>query len=669
MPGELPFGAIVSDRYRIIAVLGQGGMGLTYRAWDLMTSRPVVLKHPRREMLERPGFAERFNREARMMAALSHPHVVPITTIGEQEGLPYLTMPFLPGGSLLHHRARDKEGRPKPMLPSTLHLWLPQIAEALDYVHSSGIVHRDVKPANVFFNGFWHAYLGDFGIAKIVGETSMLEKEQTLTATSMMVGTHEYMAPEMFAPKATVTGKADQYALAVMVYELLAGRRPFTGDKAHLIVEVTTQRVPSLGDMKLALPESLEAAVHRGLAKRPEERFESCGEFVRSALADVAGMQDEPGLARLACPSCGNVLKVKDTVAGRLGRCPRCHKEMIVATDFSALWLLGEEATKSAPMADPPPPPHAAAVTPQSERPDRDWELPSVIATEQIGGGRPRLPRWLRKPPTLALATVAVLPLFLAAAMAFDWSTSSLRLELRKLQVSLRSAETQAESLRVSVRQSDAAMEKLKAENVRLLKENAELRLTSASASLENAAAQPPPPPGALLNSINMPLQRISPGTFTMGDTGGQADETPHVVTLKSPFYIGVHEVTNAQWRRVMGQEPSRWTDDDRPVQKVSWEDAMEFCRRLSKLPGERAAGRLYRLPTEAEWEYACRAGTKTRYSFGDDAGGLEDSGWFKGNSDNHPHPVGQKKPNRWGLHDMSGNGAAIGMHRTAQGL
>jgi formylglycine-generating enzyme required for sulfatase activity len=124
-------------------------------------------------------------------------------------------------------------------------------------------------------------------------------------------------------------------------------------------------------------------------------------------------------------------------------------------------------------------------------------------------------------------------------------------------------------------------------------------------------------------------------------------------VTLTKPFELGVYEVTQEQYEKVKGTNPSSSKGPQNPVEKVSWEDAVEFCRKLSELPEEKAAGRVYRLPTEAEWEYACRAGTTTAYSFGDDESQLRDYAWFSGNA---THPVGQKKPNPWGLYDMHGN-------------
>lgn len=140
-------------------------------------------------------------------------------------------------------------------------------------------------------------------------------------------------------------------------------------------------------------------------------------------------------------------------------------------------------------------------------------------------------------------------------------------------------------------------------------------------------------PPDQITNSIGIRLKLIQAGSFTMGDAKLSSEQKPHCVTLTRPFYLGVYEVSNAQWQVVMGSVPSRWKDEDRPVESITWADAKEFCRKLSKLPEEKTTDRVYRLPTEAEWERACRAGTTTAYSFGDDKGGLHDHGWFDANS------------------------------------
>jgi formylglycine-generating enzyme required for sulfatase activity len=172
--------------------------------------------------------------------------------------------------------------------------------------------------------------------------------------------------------------------------------------------------------------------------------------------------------------------------------------------------------------------------------------------------------------------------------------------------------------------------------------------------------------PKEIKNSIGMKLVLIPKGTFQMGSPIAEKvnDDEEHQVTISKDYYLGATEVTQGQYEKVTGTNPS-WFQKSRvhgsdssryPVEQVSWEDAVEFCKKLSDLPEEKKAGRVYRLPTEAEWEYACRAGGKTAYSFGESSESLGDYAWFSGNSNNQTHPVGEKKPNDWGLFDMHGN-------------
>jgi formylglycine-generating enzyme required for sulfatase activity len=174
--------------------------------------------------------------------------------------------------------------------------------------------------------------------------------------------------------------------------------------------------------------------------------------------------------------------------------------------------------------------------------------------------------------------------------------------------------------------------------------------------------------PKTITNSIGMKLVLIPKGTFMMGspieEEGADNDEEQHQVTIGKDYYLGVTEVTQGQYEKVMGTNPSyfqkrviRKSDSSMyPVELVSWEDAVEFCKKLSDLPEEKKAGRVYRLPTEAEWEYACRAGSKAAYSFGANSKTLGDYAWFGENSGRQTHPVGEKKANAWGLYDMHGN-------------
>ena len=165
---------------------------------------------------------------------------------------------------------------------------------------------------------------------------------------------------------------------------------------------------------------------------------------------------------------------------------------------------------------------------------------------------------------------------------------------------------------------------------------------------------------GIITNSIGMVLVPIPAGEFLMGSPAAELtrrdNETQHRVKISRPFYLGICEVTVAQFDNVMGTRPSHWKADNNPIEQVSWEQVTSFCRKLSASAAEQQAGRVYRLPTEAEWEYACRAGSQTPFSFGSNPEEFGVYGWFLKNSDSRSHSVGQKKPNSFGLYDMHGN-------------
>ncbi|MEO8269667.1 MAG: SUMF1/EgtB/PvdO family nonheme iron enzyme [Aureliella sp.] len=166
--------------------------------------------------------------------------------------------------------------------------------------------------------------------------------------------------------------------------------------------------------------------------------------------------------------------------------------------------------------------------------------------------------------------------------------------------------------------------------------------------------------PQGITNSVGMKLISISAGSFIMGspehEVGRHPNETSHKVTISEAFYLGQFEVTQDEFEKVTGTNPSSITGSLHPVETLGWKDAVAFCKQLSELPEEKAAGRAYRLPTEAEWECACRAGSETPFSFGESAKLLHDHAWYAENSKNQHHPVGEKKPNQWGLYDMQGN-------------
>ena len=340
---------ILRNRYWLLSELGRGGMGVTYRAWDSIHRVPVVVKMLLESLRKDPATQRRFAQEIQAMLALKHRHIVPIIDHGDDDemGL-FVVMRFLPGGSLADYLGSSPAGETQRSPPGMLHRWLPGIASALDFIHERGVLHRDVKPGNVFLDVFLDPFLGDFGIAKAVDDSLGLLRDRGLTAPLTAIGTVEYMAPEQFTQASRPSGRTDQYALAVTVYKMLSGNTPFTGDSGPIIVEHLTKPVPPLVHLGAAIPESLWLALQRALAKKPEDRFPNCREFAQAALQHVPPSKVEPGIARFLCPSCSTIIRLSTSSAGKAGRCSNCKSAMEVAADLSALSLRSEAIDSNA---------------------------------------------------------------------------------------------------------------------------------------------------------------------------------------------------------------------------------------------------------------------------------------------------------------------------------
>lgn len=338
---------VIHGRYRVLAELAAGGMGITYRAWDSCFGVPVVIKMPRPGGSGREGerlrLIRRFANEIDVMRGLPHAHIVPITASGEHDGLPFAVMRFLPGGSLNDRRPKGNSPKKRRMAPATLWRWLPDVADALDFIHGRGVVHRDVKPSNIFFDGLWNAFLGDFGIAKILSESLVLKSGDALTTMGSGIGTLEYMAPELLRRNLHPTGRSDQYSLGIVIYEILSGGRPFTGGVYDIRLEHATLRPPSLADLRL--PSTLTEAIERALEKNPEQRFATCTSFVEQALRDIQPPAREEGVVRLLCPGCKSVLRLSPTTGGKRGKCPECAAPVETAEGCVALWLQAEASS------------------------------------------------------------------------------------------------------------------------------------------------------------------------------------------------------------------------------------------------------------------------------------------------------------------------------------
>jgi serine/threonine-protein kinase len=299
---------IAEGRYKVLGRIGQGNMGSVYLAYDRHLETDVVLKFPgaRDEAAAGPEFLDRFAREIRSLVRLSHPHIVKVIDAGELDGHPFVVMQFLAGGSLKDRMMSGPGGEFRPMPPSTLRGWLLEIAKALDFVHGQKHIHRDVKPANILFDRHDNAFLGDFGIIKaLAADEAGVWRGSALTAPGFLLGTPNYVAPEIVMGR-PFDGRVDQYALAMTVHEVLCGRNCMEGPTPSATVVNQTMVVPpALEDLVAGMPRRLSDAVLRGLAKDPDERFESCTSMAREILdslpADAASTAASPGSRRTRC--------------------------------------------------------------------------------------------------------------------------------------------------------------------------------------------------------------------------------------------------------------------------------------------------------------------------------------------------------------------------------
>ena len=273
---------ILPPRYRGAKRIGRGGMGDIYRATDEALGRAVAVKVLGEQYAQDQSVRERFSREALAAARLSgRPHVITIFDVGEWEGRPYIVMEYLGGGSL------DDAIRQRGAVdPGQAVEWLEQAGAALDAAHAEGVVHRDVKPANLLLDRDGNLHVADFGVASAAGLDSM-------TKTGTVVGTAGYLSPEQAQGEAA-TPASDLYGLAVLAFELLTGRRPFSGDTAAAEASAHIHApIPSISGFRRELPRELDRVFERALAKDPRARYPSAAEFVadlRHALHDAAGV-------------------------------------------------------------------------------------------------------------------------------------------------------------------------------------------------------------------------------------------------------------------------------------------------------------------------------------------------------------------------------------------
>jgi serine/threonine-protein kinase len=267
--------------YRLLRLIGKGGMGEVYEAEDTVKDRVVALKLLPEGVSHDPVFRKRLQREAHSAGRLQEPHVVPIHDYGEIDGVLYVDMRMINGSDL--RKILKNFG---PMTPARAVAIVRQIASALDAAHEGGVMHRDVKPENILVNRDDFAYLVDFGIANAASD-------EKLTELGTAVGTYAYMAPERFTNDA-VTYRADIYALACVLHECLTGSQPYGGDSVSVVITAhLMQPIPRPSVERPGIPAAFDEVIARGMAKKPEERYASAGDLAMAATAALTARDQD----------------------------------------------------------------------------------------------------------------------------------------------------------------------------------------------------------------------------------------------------------------------------------------------------------------------------------------------------------------------------------------
>jgi len=380
LPAGTTFG-----QYVVREPLGEGGMASVYRAFQPSLRRDVAVKVIGAQLAGQPAFLARFRREAEVLARLEHPNILPVFDYGEADGQAYIVYRYIPGGTLWH-----RLGQPLP--PASVARLLAPVAAALDFAHARGVIHRDIKPSNILLTEDETPIVADFGLARILEtETNESRTGEPLTQIGTGLGTPAYMAPEQIRGE-PLDGRADEYALGIVAYEMLTGSVPFAAATPEAVMaKHLYESPPSLQSRNPQLGAALAAVVEQALAREPDERFATCGAFVQ-ALAQAATESSGRGIPEALAQTRPWQPSERGSIAsgGSMAGSP---------IEGSGMYLRPATRTPSEPTvvagsAGQAPP----ATPPGSERPVPEDEAPTVVSLPGIGA-RPQTPRPAAAPP------------------------------------------------------------------------------------------------------------------------------------------------------------------------------------------------------------------------------------------------------------------------------
>jgi formylglycine-generating enzyme required for sulfatase activity/serine/threonine protein kinase len=636
-PNFLPSGHLLHQRYSIQSGIGQGGFGITYLAYDQKLDQEVCIKELFVSGNSTRGanltvhsqstgdfsfadFVQRFVQEARQLARFQHLNIVRVLDIFQENGTAYTVMEYVKGETL-----KSKIQREGAMAEKAAMSTIAQLMDAVEEVHNKGMLHRDIKPDNVLITPEGRLVLIDFGSAREFTEG------RTTTQTAML--TPGYAPPEQYSTRAQRGPYTDIYALGATMYYLLTGEKPIPVTDRSLEDLVAPHQInPSISTQ-------VSSAVMLAMELKPEHRFQTVAdmrEAVRTLQAREARESHKEEKRQEKAPEkqekvpeyreksrsgkawvylvlvgivvLGGYLYVNSGGDGENGNLTENKGgDETTGTDNVPVPLppiVNDEDTRDQPSAD-----NDAEIQRQKEE-ERQKELERQREQEH-----------------------------------------QRELERQREQERQRELERQREEeRRVREQEQERQLEKQREEERRI-------RDQERQRELERQREQERKTSNPIIQKLQSDMVYVQGGTFTMGCTSEQGNdcynyEKPtHQVTLSS-FYINKYEVTQALWSAVMGSNPSYFSGCDQcPVEKVSWNDVQEFIRKLNIM-----TGRSYRLPTEAEWEYAARGGRSSRGYKYSGSNSLGQVAWFKDNGSDKTHPVGQKQANELGLYDMSGN-------------